>query len=43
MPVIFLDITVEQARLLNLSLNRISGDWDNDVTVWSLNGRLYFE
>ena len=21
----------------------VSGDWDNDVTVWSLNGRLYFE
>ena len=30
-PVIFLDITLEQARLLNLSLNKISGDWDNEL------------
>ena len=30
-PVIFLEITLEQARLLNLSLNKISGDWDNEL------------
>ena len=29
--VIFLDITLEQARLLNLSLNKISGDWDQEL------------
>ena len=28
-PVTFLDISVEQARLLNLALNRISGSWDD--------------
>ena len=27
-PVIFLDLTHEQARLLGLALNRISGEWD---------------
>jgi hypothetical protein len=30
-PVIWLDITVEQSRLLNLSLNKISGDWDQEL------------
>ncbi len=30
-PVIFLDLTVEQARVLNLGLNKISGDWDEDL------------
>lgn len=30
-PVIWLDLGVEQARLLNLALNRISGDWDADL------------
>jgi len=30
-PVVWLDISLEQARLLNLSLNRISGDWDNEL------------
>jgi ParB-like chromosome segregation protein Spo0J len=30
-PVIWLDITVEQARLLNLALNRISGSWDEQL------------
>jgi DNA modification methylase len=30
-PVILLDISVEQARLLNLALNRISGEWDQDL------------
>lgn len=30
-PVIFLDITLEQARLLNLSLNKISGEWDQEL------------
>jgi DNA modification methylase len=30
-PVSFLDLTPEQTRLLNLALNRISGDWDQDL------------
>jgi DNA modification methylase len=28
-PVTFLDVTVEQARLLGLALNKISGSWDD--------------
>ena len=31
MPVIYLDVTLEQARLLNLGLNKISGDWDQEL------------
>jgi DNA modification methylase len=30
-PVTWLDISVEQARLLNLALNKISGDWDLEL------------
>src|SRR5437588_277136 len=30
-PVIFLDITREQARLLNVALNKISGEWDEEL------------
>jgi DNA modification methylase len=30
-PVTFLDISLEQARLLNLALNKISGDWDQEL------------
>ena len=30
-PVTYLDVTLEQARLLNLGLNKISGDWDNEL------------
>ncbi len=30
-PVIFVDLSVEQARLLNLALNKISGDWDQEL------------
>jgi DNA modification methylase len=30
-PVIFLDLPPEQARLLNLALNKISGQWDNEL------------
>ncbi|MHB8685017.1 MAG: DNA modification methylase, partial [Dehalococcoidia bacterium] len=30
-PVIFLDLAVEQARLLNLALNKISGTWDEEL------------
>src|ERR1044071_9337646 len=30
-PTIFLDVDQEQARLLNLALNRISGEWDPDL------------
>ncbi|MBI2862629.1 MAG: ParB N-terminal domain-containing protein, partial [Chloroflexi bacterium] len=31
LPVIYLDLTQEQARLLNLALNRISGSWDEEL------------
>ncbi|MDO8615282.1 MAG: site-specific DNA-methyltransferase [Dehalococcoidia bacterium] len=30
-PVVFLDITLENARLLNLALNKISGSWDQEL------------
>src|SRR4051794_17366622 len=30
-PVIFLEVGDEQAKLLNLALNKISGDWDDDL------------
>ncbi len=30
-PAIYLDISLEQARLLNLALNQISGSWDDDL------------
>ena len=30
-PVIFLDVSKEEARLLNLALNRISGSWDEEL------------
>jgi DNA modification methylase len=30
-PVVFLDISQEQARLLNLALNKISGEWDQEL------------
>ncbi len=30
-PVIYLDIALEQARVLNIGLNRISGDWDKEL------------
>ncbi len=30
-PVIFLDLTQEQARVLNLALNKISGTWDDEL------------
>jgi DNA modification methylase len=30
-PVIFLDLTQEQARVLNLGLNKISGQWDQEL------------
>ncbi|MDO8615024.1 MAG: site-specific DNA-methyltransferase [Dehalococcoidia bacterium] len=30
-PVVFLDITPENARLLNLALNKISGSWDREL------------
>jgi len=30
-PVIFLDISSDQAKLLNLALNRISGSWDQEL------------
>jgi len=30
-PVVFVDLSAEQARLLNLALNRISGSWDQEL------------
>jgi DNA modification methylase len=30
-PVIFLDLTQEQARTLNIALNNISGEWDDEL------------
>jgi DNA modification methylase len=30
-PVIFVDLTLEQARVLNLALNKISGTWDEEL------------
>ena len=30
-PVIRVDLTVEQARLLNVALNKISGEWDEEL------------
>ena len=30
-PVVFIDLSPEQARLLNLALNRISGEWDEEL------------
>ena len=30
-PVIFVDLNPEQSHLLNLALNRISGDWDEQL------------
>jgi ParB-like chromosome segregation protein Spo0J len=30
-PVVFLDISMEKAHLLNLALNKISGTWDEDL------------
>jgi len=35
-PVIFLDLSVEQSRLLNLALNRISGEWDQELLACML-------
>ncbi len=29
-PVVFVDLTEEKAKILNLALNRISGDWDKE-------------
>jgi ParB-like chromosome segregation protein Spo0J len=30
-PVIFVDLSIEQARTLNLALNNISGEWDEEL------------
>jgi len=30
-PVVFVDLSADQAKLLNLALNRISGDWDQEL------------
>ena len=31
MPVVFVDLTLEQSRVLNLALNKISGSWDEEL------------
>lgn len=35
-PVIWLDLSVEQSRLLNVALNKISGEWDEDLLAQML-------
>src|SRR5690242_16743901 len=30
-PVIYLDLSIEEARVLNLSLNKVSGTWDDEL------------
>src|SRR2546425_9798644 len=30
-PVIFLDVSADQAKLLNLALNRIAGSWEQEL------------
>ncbi len=35
-PVTFLDLSIEQARLLNLALNKISGSWDDALLAQML-------
>ncbi|MCH8199829.1 MAG: ParB N-terminal domain-containing protein, partial [Chloroflexi bacterium] len=35
-PVVFVDLTPEQARLLNIALNRISGSWDDELLARAL-------
>src|SRR5215207_11451654 len=30
-PVTFVDLSMEQARLLNIALNKISGSWDDEL------------
>ena len=30
-PVVYVDLSLEQARLLNLALNKISGSWDDEL------------
>jgi DNA modification methylase len=37
-PVIFLDLSPEQSRLLNLALNKISGEWDQELLARMLAG-----
>ena len=39
-PVVFLDISLEQARLLNLSLNKVSGDWDRELLAQFVDGQM---
>jgi hypothetical protein len=35
-PVVFLDLSPEQAKLLNLALNKISGQWDTELLAHML-------
>jgi DNA modification methylase len=30
-PVVYVDLPLEQARLMNLALNKVSGEWDQDM------------
>jgi DNA modification methylase len=42
-PVIFLDLTQEQARVLNVGLNKIAGEWDQELLAQLLKDLDAFE
>jgi len=42
-PVVFLDITENDAKLLNVALNKISGDWDEDKLAELLSELKFFD
>ena len=42
-PVVFLDITENDAKLLNVALNKISGDWDEDKLTELLAELKFFD
>lgn len=42
-PVVFLDITENDAKLLNVALNKISGDWDEDKLTELLSELKFFD
>ena len=42
-PVVYLDITENDAKLLNVALNKISGDWDEDKLTELLTELKFFD
>ena len=42
-PVVYLDITENDAKLLNVALNKISGDWDEDKLTELLAELQFFD